>query len=103
IASYIWRSLRPPIGFTVLNTFWMTLLALILATMFFHEGVICLLILSPLYFISILTGALIGRILFKTEPRRLQMSILPLLALTALAEPLARVDKESFVTDDIVI
>src|SRR5437667_12861555 len=61
IASYLWKSLRPSIGATLVNTLWMTLLALILASIAFHEGVICILILSPLYFVSILTGALLGR------------------------------------------
>src|SRR4029077_17289458 len=65
IASYVWRSLRPSIEATVLNTVWMTLFALVLATAALREGVICLLILSPLYFASILTGALLGRIFFK--------------------------------------
>src|SRR6266850_3096355 len=49
IASYIWRSLKPSIGSTLLNTLWMTLLALVIGTVAFHEGVICLLILSPLF------------------------------------------------------
>ncbi len=103
VASYIWRSLRPSIGATVLNSLWMTLLALAIATAAFHEGVICLLILCPLYFVSVLTGALLGRIFFKIQPGRLQVSVLPLLALAALGEPLTRVDKQSAVTDQILI
>src|SRR6267378_6661837 len=54
IASYIWRTLRPSITFTILNTLWMTLLALIIGTVAFREGAICLLILSPLFFASAL-------------------------------------------------
>jgi hypothetical protein len=50
-----------------------------------------------------LTGALLGRILFRTDPTRLQVSLLPLLALLALAEPLVRVDQEAVVTDELLI
>ncbi len=103
VASYIWRSLKPTLGWTVLNTFCMTLLALILATIAFHEGVICLLILSPLFFVALLTGAMVGRIVFKSYPTRLRVSLLPMLALAVLAEPLARVEKESVVRDEIHI
>ena len=77
LASYIWRSLRPSIGATLLNTFWMTLVALTLGAVAFHEGIICLLILSPLYYVSVLTGALLGRIFFRIQPSRLQVSVLP--------------------------
>jgi hypothetical protein len=81
----------------------MTLLALVLAALAFAEGAICLLILSPLFFVAVLAGALVGRLLFKADPTRLRVSVLPLLALLALAEPLARVEKESVVTDELVL
>ena len=44
VASYIWRTLRPTIGATCLNTLWMTLLALLGGALVFHEGAICLVI-----------------------------------------------------------
>jgi len=75
VASYIWRTLTPTIGATCLNTLWITLLALVVATLAFHEGMICLLILSPLFFASVLVGALLGRVLFKTYPARLHISL----------------------------
>jgi len=103
IASYIWRTLKPSVGLIFLNTLWMTLLALLIGAIAFHEGFICLLILSPLYFLAVLTGALVGRILFRTDPTRLQLSILPFLAVMALAEPLTRVNKQNVVTDQILI
>jgi len=103
IASYIWRALKPTIGATCLNTFWMTLLALVGAVLAFHEGAICLLIVSPLFFASALTGTLLGRIFFKTYPTRLQLSVLPLLLLGVLAEPLTRANTESVITDEILI
>jgi hypothetical protein len=103
IASYIWRPLKPSIGSTFLNSLWMTLLALFVATVAFREGVICLLIVSPLFYVAVLAGALFGRILFRSDPTRLQVSLLPLLALVALAEPLVRSDQEAAVTDELLI
>src|SRR3954468_2228256 len=49
IASYIWRTLKPTIGSTILNTLWMTRVALLVGAIAFREGAICLLILSPLF------------------------------------------------------
>jgi hypothetical protein len=81
----------------------MTGVALVAGTVAFHEGIICLLILSPLFFGAVLTGSLLGRILFKSQPKRLQLSFVPLLGLLALVEVFTRVDKERVVTDQIVI
>jgi hypothetical protein len=103
VASYIWRSLKPTIGATVLNSLWMTLLGLAGAAIIFREGVICLLIVSPIFYVVILAGALLGRIWFKVDRTRLLVSVLPLLAVLALGEPLTRVDKESVITDEILI
>ena len=103
LASYLWRQLNPNVGMIVLNTLFMTLLALLGATFFLHEGVICLVIVSPLYYAMILTGALVGRVWFKRDSTRLHVSILPLLAFLALGEPLVRSDEMNTVTDEIII
>ncbi len=103
VASYFWRWLEPRAGQVVVNTFWMTLIALAGATVAFHEGFICLLIVAPIFYVVILTGALFGRILFRKNPTRLFVSILPSLALIALAEPMTRSDSENVLTDEVVI
>jgi hypothetical protein len=81
----------------------MSLLALAGAVVVFREGVICLLILFPLFYASVLAGALVGRVLFKTYPTRLRVSILPLVLLAVLAEPLTRVERQSVIADEILI
>src|SRR6266699_5125446 len=93
LASYFWRSLRPTIGAAALGSVWMTVLALYAATIACHEGWICLLIVSPLFYCSVLAGALVGRIVFRTHPTRLRLSLLPLVALIVLAELLTRTSK----------
>ena len=42
----------------------------------------------PLLYMFVLAGGQIGRALFGSIPSNLQLSVLPLLALLALAEPL---------------
>jgi hypothetical protein len=103
ITSYIWRTVKPTIGLTIVNSLWMTVLALAVGVAVFHEGAICLLILSPVFFVSVLTGALVGRVLFKTDPTKLQVSLLPLLALLVAAEPMVRTQRQNAVTDEILI
>src|SRR5689334_1582693 len=50
VASFFWSDCRPTTRETLLNTLWMSLLALVGALVAFHEGAICLLILFPLYY-----------------------------------------------------
>ena len=102
-ASYFWRTLYPGIGATCLNTLWMTLVALIMAAVAFREGAICVLILSPLFYVSALAGALAGRVFFRMYPPRLNVSLVPVILLAVLAEPLTRAPREAVVTDEIVI
>jgi hypothetical protein len=102
-SSYFWRSLRPGIGVTCLNTLWMTLVALVIGSIAFREGAICLLILSPVFYVSALAGALVGRVFFKPYPPRLNVSLAPVLLLAVLAEPLTRAPHEGVVTDEILI
>ncbi len=103
IASYIWRTLDNSLRYVILNTMWMTIIALAVATLFLHEGVICLLIVSPILYLMLLTGAMLGRLLFGSKPTRLHLMILPSLAFVALAEPTTRVDHESVIVDQVVI
>lgn len=98
IASYIWRTASPSIGLTALNTLAMTLLGLGGAAYFLREGIICLLIVSPLFYVMLLTGALLGRIWFRNH-----LSIVPICILLAAAEPFTRAPSEAVVTDEIVI
>jgi hypothetical protein len=103
VASYLWRRLEPTMGAIATNTLWMTLLALIGAALLFSEGIICLLIVSPFFYGMVLVGAMLGRILFKVNPTRLHVSIMPLLAIALLVEPFIRTDQVSVVTDEVII
>jgi len=103
LASYLWRRLNPTIGQIAFTTFLMTLFALMGAAVFFQEGLICLVIAAPLFYGMVFAGALCGRVWFKIDRSRLQVSVLPLLALAILAEPVGRTDQVDVVTDEILI
>lgn len=102
-ASYCWRRLNPDVGEIALRILALTLLDLIAAAVILREGVICLLIVSPLLYGMFFTGAVAGRVWFKSDPTRLRFSVLPLLALLALGEPALRSDQSGVVVDEILI
>jgi hypothetical protein len=103
VASYFWKVLKPSIGATCLNSICMTLLGLLGGAFFFQEGIICLIILSPLFFVAVLTGALLGRILFRSYPDRLHVTILPVLFVAVISEPLTSAENQRVVTDTILV
>ena len=103
VAAFCWRKLRPTIGQTALQCLYLTLLDLVGATVVLREGVICLVMVSPLLYALVLGGGMLGRTLFAGGPSQLQVSILPLLVVLALAEPFTRADRMGVVTDEILI
>ena len=102
-AAWIWRPLSLRFGEIVLHSLFLTLLGLAAAAVIFREGVICLLIVLPLIFIGVLAGASIGRNRLDHRRDRLNLCVLPLLAIVVAVEPLLREDRESVVVDEIRI
>jgi len=103
IASLCWRRLNPGIGGAALASLGMTVIGLFAASLIAHEGSICLIITSPLLFVMLFTGTVLGHIWFKSDPGKLRISILPLLALIAFGEPFMRTDQTGVVVDEILI
>lgn len=108
LASFLWRKLEPTLGAIALGCLWLTLLGLGGAAVAFREGAICLLIVSPLFYVMVLAGALAGRIWFRRmNPTRLRLSLAPalLVFLCALAEPFTRGadEEEGVVRDELLI
>ena len=102
-ASFFWRKLAPTMGQTTLQCLYLTLFDLAGAAVFMREGIVCLIIASPLLLGLTLAGGLLGRVWFRNDPSQLRISVLPLLVLLALAEPLTRGDQTGIVTDEILI
>jgi hypothetical protein len=103
VAAWFWRRLDFGIGDFALHSIWTCLLGLGGAAVLFREGIVCLVMVSPLYYVLMFAGAAVGRLLFRPDWTKLQVSVLPLLALATVAEPFVRADERAVVTDEIRI
>jgi uncharacterized protein YndB with AHSA1/START domain len=94
-------------GMVALLSLALLLIELFGAALFMHEGIICLIILSPIVFILIVCGAAIGRALIAWRARAsrtLQVSLVPLIFFAVLAEAAGpRPDHVAAVTDSVTI
>jgi len=103
VTAWFWRPLKLSIGSYALYSILCTSLGIGCASLVFREGVICLIIVSPILYVFVFAGALAGRVWFRTNRQKLNLCMAPLLALLVASEPLARVEKEAIVTDEILI
>jgi hypothetical protein len=103
VAAYIWRPLDLRVSAVVSHSLWMPLLGVLGAAVFFREGVVCLIIVFPLLWASILGGALMGRIWFKVNRTHLNLFIFPLLALLTTGELESRTYQREVVVDRLLI
>jgi hypothetical protein len=103
VAAYIWGPLDLGAGAIVLNTLWMPMIAVVGAAFFFREGIVCLVIVFPLLYLSILAGAAMGRAWFKASRSHLNLCIFPLLALLTVGELETRTYQREVVVDTMLI
>ncbi|RZJ79448.1 MAG: hypothetical protein EOO47_10785 [Flavobacterium sp.] len=103
IAAWFWKELglkgKHITGYSILNG----LLAILLSYIFLGEGVICLIIVSPLIFGFVITGAFIGRAMFRRKSNNLNLSILSLLAIVFIVDSTSEHNYENMVSDELVI
>lgn len=103
ISTWFWRDLELSgwdlLGYSIINT----IFSIILSAVFLKEGVICLVIVSPLIIIFITIGAFIGRAMFKKNNGKLNTSIIGLLVLIALTDSLSKHEYVNEVSDSIII
>jgi hypothetical protein len=103
IAAWFYRRLNRGFGITVLDAIWVSLVGLGAAAIVLGEGVVCLIIAFPALYLLILTGMLIGRIWFRWNYTRLQLSIFPLLVLLTVTDAFYASTERAVVTDEILI
>ncbi len=77
--------------------------AILLSALFLKEGSICLIIVSPLLFGFMITGAFIGRYMFRKNNQRLNISLVSLLFVLYVADTLSTHHYENMVADQMVI
>ena len=103
IAAWFWRGLNRTLGWSFLDALWVTLVGLAAAAIVLREGVVCLVIVSPALYVFILCGILLGRVWFRPNYSKLQLTIFPLLALITLGESVYHSERPAVVTDRILI
>lgn len=80
-----------------------TIIALALSAIFLHEGIICLLIVSPLILGFMWCGVLIGKYLFLRNDRRLQVSTTLVLVLIFTVDTMSVHNYTNMVSDTMII
>lgn len=103
IAAWFYRLLNRSLAITFLDALWVSLFAVAAAAIVLREGVVCLVIVFPALYLLILTGLLIGRIWFRWNYTRLQLSIFPLLVLLVLTDAVCSRPERAMVTDEVLI
>jgi hypothetical protein len=79
------------------------LIAIILSFIFLREGMICLLIVSPLIFSFVIAGAFLGRAMFKRNDQTLNVSVISLLVFFFITDSLSDHQYVNMVSDQIII
>lgn len=103
ISAWCWRNLDLTKTELFIMSCGNTFLAILLSAIFLREGVICLIIVSPLLLTSINIGAFIGRAIFKKRNKTLNVSLLSLLIFAFVSDSASRHEYENDVSDTIVV
>ena len=103
ISAWFWRNMglssRDLTGKSFLNG----CITIVLASIFLGEGVICLIIVSPLLFGAIIVGAFIGRAMFRRNNNTLNTSIIGIMLVLFIIDSLSEHHYENMVSDTIVV
>lgn len=103
VSAFFWKSVK----LTTMEYFLYSLVnsafGLVSGGVAMGEGVICLLIVSPLLITFVFLGALTGRWLFHFSSNRLNLSLIPLALVLLTADVLSPHHYENAVTDTVLI
>jgi len=103
MSAWFWKDLNLSSGKNFVYTLYNSFIAIALSYVFLGEGVICLLIVSPLIIGFIYAGIEIGGLLFEKNKTTLNVSVLSVLFLLFISDALSKHEYENMVTDTVVI
>ncbi len=103
VSAYFWKGLRLTTMEYFLFSLLTSALGLVSGGVFMREGVICLLIVSPLLLSFIFLGSLLGRWLFQYNNTRINLSLVPLALAFLALDVLSPHQYENAVSDRVVI
>ncbi|MDQ0967168.1 hypothetical protein QFZ20_002571 [Flavobacterium sp. W4I14] len=103
ISAWFWRNLNLKskllIWYSILNG----LLAILLSYIFLREGTICLIIVSPLIFAFVITGAFIGKTMFRKNNQTLNVSIVSILLVIFTVDSISDHHYRNMVSDEMIV
>jgi len=103
ISAWYWHPLQLKtshyIGWSAVNS----VIAILASFIFLREGFICLIIVSPLIFGFVVTGALVGRIIFRRKNDTLNVSLFGVLLLAIVADTFSGHENVCMVSDTMIV
>lgn len=103
ISAYFWRNLSMKNSRYTLFSILTMLISVLFTSLFLGEGVICLLIVSPVLFGLIIAGAFIGKVMFSRKSDTLNVSVFGVLVLIMIVDIFSKHEYINKVTDTIVV
>ena len=103
ISVWFWRKIELPSRVLLLNSILNCFVAILLSAAFFGEGIICLVIVSPLLFTFIWVGGWLGKAMFKKSNSTLNVSVFATLLLIFMVDSLSEHHYQNMVSDELVI
>lgn len=103
INAYCWQNLKLRRYDKILYTFYNLIIVLLLAFLFMNEGIFCLIIVCPLIFIFLLTGAYIGKEMYEKRNNTLNVSIFGILFVVFVMDAISDHTYERMVSDEIIV
>lgn len=103
VSAWYWHPLQLKtsryIGWSAVSA----LIAILASFIFLREGVICLIIVSPLIFGFIVAGALIGRVIYRRKNNTLNSTVFGIILLVILADTFSAHENTSMVSDTLIV
>ncbi|WP_231427601.1 MULTISPECIES: hypothetical protein [Pedobacter] len=103
MSAWFWKDFKLSSKALIWNSILNGFIAILLSFLFLGEGTICLIIVSPLIFAFVITGAFIGKTMFKRNNQKFNVSFVFLLLFIFITDSISDHHYENMVSDKIVI
>ena len=103
ISAYHWQKLNLGSKKKLKYSVYTCLILLVMSAFSIGEGYICLLIVSPLVYVCIITGVFIGKFIYEKKNNKLNMSIGTLLFVLFIGDAFSNHEHKRMITDEIII
>lgn len=103
VSAWFWHPLKLKtsayIGWSAINSAF----AIVLSFVFLREGVICLLIVSPLIFAFVVAGALVGRGVYRRKNNTLNSTVFGILFVIMMADTFSAHENVAMISDTLIV